>query len=75
VTVRLPPRDRDAVRRLVEQGVFRNRSDFIRHAVKAALERYGAAPSVPDLTLEGVELPAADAPTRSRARGAQRQGR
>jgi len=58
VTFRLAPRDRDAIRRLIERGEFRNRSDFLRYAVKATLTAYDAAPAPAlDLALEQVELP------------------
>lgn len=38
VTVRLPRKDAEAVDRLVKDGSFLNRSDFVRDAVRAALE-------------------------------------
>jgi Arc/MetJ-type ribon-helix-helix transcriptional regulator len=73
VTFRLAPRDRAAIRRLVEEGEFRNRSDFLRFAVKAALRDVGAAgrPAAPplDLELEDYELSPQEAQTRKAGRG------
>ncbi len=60
VTFRLAPSDRAAIQRLVEKGEFRNRSDFLRFAVKNGLrdyERTGASARV-DLGMEAYELPA-----------------
>ncbi len=37
-TVRLPPADADRVDTLVERGMFQSRSDFMRYAVKNALQ-------------------------------------
>ena len=64
VTFRLAPKDRAAIAKLVESGEFRNRSDFLRYAVKVALR--DLAPGAPrlDLELEGVDLPE-HAPARS----------
>ena len=69
VTFRLAPRDRAAIQRLIERGEFRNRSDFLRYAVKATLAAHGASAPLPDLTLEGVELPAPPTPSRARTAG------
>lgn len=66
VTFRLAPRDRAAIQRLIDAGEFRNRSDFLRYAVKATLAAHGETAAPLDLSLEGVELPAP--PTASRAR-------
>ena len=63
IAFRLAPRDRAAIQRLVDQGAFRNRSDFLRHAVKLALKEAGA-PALPDLDFEGIHLP--QQPTRAR---------
>lgn len=38
VTVRLPRKDAESVDRLVREGAFINRSDFVRNAVRTALE-------------------------------------
>lgn len=38
VTVRLAPRDADSIDELVGDGEFRSRSDFIRYAIRAALD-------------------------------------
>lgn len=76
VTFRLGPKDRAAIQKLVEDGEFRNRSDFLRYAVKAGLKDY--MPAQParsrlDLEVEGVELPAhADAHARNRGGRARR---
>lgn len=73
VTFRLAPRDRAAIQRLIESGEFRNRSDFLRYAVKATLAAHGIQPRAPlDLSLEGVELPAPPTPSRARNRGTAR---
>ena len=56
VAFRLAANDRKTIRRLVDAGEFRNRSDFFRYAVKATLASYGSR--LPDLDIEGVELPA-----------------
>lgn len=68
VTFRLGPRDRAAIQRLVDEGEFRNRSDFLRHAVKNALREHdGSARRVHlDLELEGYDLPATAAGRRTR---------
>jgi Arc/MetJ-type ribon-helix-helix transcriptional regulator len=58
VAFRLGPKDRAAIARLVETGEFRNRSDFLRYAVKAALRDLDVrAPAPLDLDLEGIDLP------------------
>lgn len=72
VTFRLAPRDRAAIQRLIEAGEFRNRSDFLRYAVKATLAAHGASTAPLDLSLEGVELPAPPTPTRARTGGTAR---
>lgn len=66
VTFRLGPKDRSTIRRLIESGEFRNRSDFLRYAVKNALREFDvAAPRAPlDLELEDYKLPASDDATR-----------
>ena len=66
ITFRIAPRDRQAIARLIEAGEFRNRSDFLRYAVRSALDQIATAhareraPRV-NLDLEGVELPPAGA--------------
>lgn len=72
IAFRLAPRDRAAIQRLVDQGAFRNRSDFLRYAVKTALKEAGAS-AVPDLDFEGIHLPQHE-PARAR-RAAGRGGR
>ena len=76
VAFRLPRADRAAIQRLVEQGRFHNRSDFFRHAVKMAIRDYGepAAPSLPNLEMESVDLPDSAPATRARRAG-QRPGK
>lgn len=71
VTFRLAPKDRAAIQRLVDSGEFRNRSDFLRYAVKATLAEYepGARARL-NLDIEGVELPAQGA-GRGRPRAAR----
>ncbi|HEX2021936.1 MAG TPA: ribbon-helix-helix domain-containing protein [Candidatus Thermoplasmatota archaeon] len=73
VTFRLAPRDRVAIQRLVEAGEFRNRSDFLRYAVKTSLDHFDASRTAKvrsDLEIEGVDLPQAGAkPTRAHPRG------
>lgn len=75
VAFRLPARDRAAIQRLVDEGHFHNRSDFLRYAIKNALREFPApapAPKLPEL--EGVDLPD-HAPARSnRAAPRARQG-
>jgi hypothetical protein len=72
VAFRLPPRDRAAIQRLVEEGHFHNRSDFLRYAIKSTLREFPdpapQGPTIPDL--EGVSLPdhAARKPAAPRAR-------
>jgi Arc/MetJ-type ribon-helix-helix transcriptional regulator len=60
VTFRLAPRDRAAIQRLIEKGEFRNRSDFLRYAVKSTLAHYEERhePKL-DLELDQVDLPSA----------------
>lgn len=58
VTFRLAARDRASIQKLVEAGEFRNRSDFLRYAVKSVLGSYDDKTRAKlDLELEGVELP------------------
>lgn len=73
IAFRLSPRDRAAIQRLVEVGEFRNRSDFLRYAVKAALREFDVPRGHPpmDLELEGVALPEPGESARS-SRGAPR---
>ena len=73
VTFRLAPRDRAAIQRLIETGEFRNRSDFLRYAVKSTLAVYGEAKPTLDLDLPGVELPQ-HAPERAKSRGRANKG-
>ena len=68
VTVRLPRKDAEAVDRLVREGAFINRSDFVRNAVRAALES-GDEGAIGRLGL-GVE--ASRTQTRRSARGVRR---
>lgn len=69
VTFRLAPRDRAAIQRLIEQGEFRNRSDFLRYAVKATVAVYeDKAPAKLDLELDQVELPTHSTAPRKAAR-------
>lgn len=56
VTFRVARADRTAIERLVRSGFFRNRSEFLRHAIRLGLKEQDATPKL-DLTLEGVELP------------------
>jgi len=59
VAFRLPAQDRAAIQRLVDEGHFHNRSDFLRYAIKTALKEAQRnarpAPVLPDL--EAVDLP------------------
>lgn len=74
VAFRLAPLDRAAIQRLIDQGAFRNRSDFLRHAVKLALKESGVPagrPAAPDLDFEGIHLPE---PAPNRAHRAPRRG-
>ncbi|HET6405292.1 MAG TPA: hypothetical protein VFH78_11645 [Candidatus Thermoplasmatota archaeon] len=74
VAFRLAASDRKAIRRLVDAGEFRNRSDFFRYAVKATLAAYEDKQRAPlDLDIEGVELPA-HAPARGKARARTQKG-
>lgn len=61
VTFRLAPRDRAAIQRLIEAGEFRNRSDFLRYAVKSTLasheDKSRTTAAKLDLAIEGVDLP------------------
>jgi len=57
VTFRLPAKDREAIQRLVDEGHYRNRSDFLRYAIKKTLhEDVPRASAGLDLEIEGVEL-------------------
>lgn len=74
VTFRLAPRDRAAIQRLLDSGEFRNRSDFLRYAVKATLGEFEERPRArPDLEMEGIELPG-NAATRAKPRGRPAKG-
>lgn len=74
VAFRLAPRDRAAIQRLVDDGAFQNRSDFLRYAVKSTLEAHSGGPRAKlDLDLEGVDLPAQAPPQKARARASQRK--
>ena len=68
VTVRLPRKDAEAVDRLVREGAYVNRSDFVRHAVRAALEG-GDDGAIARL---GLGLEAGKTQTRRSARGVRR---
>lgn len=58
VTFRLAARDRVSIQKLVENGEFRNRSDFLRYAVKSTLNSYDDKTRAKlDLEMEGVDLP------------------
>lgn len=77
VTFRLGPKDRAAIQKLVEEGEFRNRSDFLRYAVKAGLREvhltHAATRSrAADLDLEAVDLPQHGEAPRPRAGRARR---
>lgn len=77
IAFRLAPRDRAAIQRLVEAGEFRNRSDFLRYAVKAALRDLDVPPASPpqvDLELEGVTLPEPGSARSTRAAPRARKG-
>lgn len=74
VTFRLAPRDRAAIQRLIDEGEYRNRSDFLRLAVKNALRehvREGQKTSIA-FELEGFDLPAHE--TTRPARASRRKG-
>lgn len=73
VTFRLAASDRKAIRRLVESGEFRNRSDFFRYAVKSTLASYDRKPRALDLDIEAVELPS-HSPPRKATRGRSSKG-
>ena len=79
ITFRISPKDRAAIQRIVEAGEFRNRSDFLRYAVRSTLDSIhhrNALPRPGNLELEGVELPSQQtAPgARNRPRAGQRKG-
>lgn len=75
VAFRLAPRDRAAIQRLIESGEFRNRSDFLRYAVKSTLAEYDDAPRARlDLELEGVDLPSQPAAARGKPRTRSSKG-
>lgn len=71
VAFRLAASDRKSIRRLVDAGEFRNRSDFFRYAVKATLANYEKDRMSIDLDIEGVELPAHTPARASRGRSAR----
>lgn len=74
VAFRLAPRDRAAIQRLVDDGAFQNRSDFLRYAVKSTLEAHASDLRARlDLDLEGVDLPAQAPPQRARARAPRKE--
>lgn len=75
VTFRLAMRDRAAIQRLIERGEFRNRSDFLRYAVKATLTGYEETSEEKtraslDIEFDQVELPSAS--PAARPKGARR---
>jgi len=77
VAFRLPAKDRAAIQRLVAEGHFHNRSDFLRTAIKTYLREFEPptppqAPVLPDL--EGVNLPDHAPAGRSRAAPRARKG-
>lgn len=75
VTFRLGPKDRAAIQKLVDDGEFRNRSDFLRYAVKSGLRDFdprGTRARL-DMDMEGVELPAHEA-ARARPGARARRG-
>lgn len=79
VTFRLGPRDRAAIQRLIDGGEFRNRSDFLRFAVKSALDdhdaRQGERKARAEMEMEGIELPpGVNAQRSARPRPAARKG-
>ena len=58
IAFRLGPKDRAAIAKLVKSGEFRNRSDFLRYAVKTALKEFPLDARAPiDLDFEGISLP------------------
>lgn len=72
VTFRLGPKDRAAIQRLVDEGEFRNRSDFLRYAVKTALKEHEHGPAIRaelDLDLEGYDIPTSAPAQRAKGRG------
>lgn len=77
VAFRLAPRDRAAIQRLIQAGEFRNRSDFLRYAVKATLAQHLAdappARAPLDLDLPGVDLPPQATRAQARRRGMSHQ--
>lgn len=68
VTVRIPRKDAEAVDRLVREGSFMNRSDFVRNAVRVALEG-GDDGAIARL---GLDAEAGRTQTRRNARGVRR---
>lgn len=71
ITFRIAPRDRAAIQRLVEAGEFRNRSDFLRYAVRSTLDAMPdsrATKARVDLEIEGVDLPPQTGATSARGR-------
>ncbi len=80
VTFRLGPRDRAAIQRLIDGGEFRNRSDFLRFAVKNVLDDYESRASADkkprvDMEMDGIDISAgAGTPRGPRARPTSRKG-
>lgn len=71
VAFRLSPRDRAAIQRLVSDGEFRNRSDFLRYAVRSTLDDMRHKGAIrPDLEMESIQLPNNQA-SHARPRGAR----
>lgn len=75
VTFRLAARDRVSIQKLVEAGEFRNRSDFLRYAVKSTLASYDDKTRAKlDLEMEGVDLPPHGAPRKGAPRARSGKG-
>lgn len=74
VTFRLAPKDRATIQRLVDEGEFRNRSDFLRYAVKAGLREFesGTRAKV-DLDMEDYSLGQGDTSRPARARPSRKE--
>lgn len=71
ITFRIAPRDRAAIQRLIETGEFRNRSDFLRYAVRSTLDGISATrdnKARVNLEIEGVDIPAQQNAQGARAR-------
>lgn len=74
VAFRLAPRDRAAIQRLIDAGAYQNRSDFLRHAVRAALaDEEPRTRARLDLDLEGVDLPPQETRTRARSKASRKE--